>query len=111
MDDGAGVAIVAEAARLIEADLVGGELYELRSGIGEAALPMVDAMAELLDPLGVARGDNTARGGAGLKSLREANMPCSTGGARYSRSILVQFIAEAVRGLHEPHGNSVRAWG
>jgi Zn-dependent M28 family amino/carboxypeptidase len=119
VDDGAGVAIVAEAARLIaslpvkparsirvvlfaneeagldgakayqaaaaragerhvigiEADLGGAELYELRSGVGEAALPMVDAMAGLLEPLGIARGDNTAKGGADLKPLREAGMP------------------------------------
>jgi carboxypeptidase Q len=72
-------AVAAESEELhivgLEADSGGGLIYELGSGVGEAALPIVEAMRGMLQPLGIEGGDNTATGGADLSKLREAGMP------------------------------------
>jgi carboxypeptidase Q len=59
----------------IEADAGGGVIYEFKSGVGEAALPVVEAMRGVLAPLGIEGGDNSARGGADLSTLRAEGMP------------------------------------
>lgn len=59
----------------IEADAGGGLIYRFNSGVGEAALPVVEALRELLAPLGIEGGDNSARGGADLSTLRAEGMP------------------------------------
>ena len=59
----------------VEADSGGGLIYEFNSGVGEAALPIVEAMRKVLAPLGIEGGDNSARGGADLSTLREKGMP------------------------------------
>jgi carboxypeptidase Q len=59
----------------IEADGGAGLIYEFNSGVGEEALPIVDAMRTVLEPLGIEGGDNSSRGGADLSSLRAAGMP------------------------------------
>jgi carboxypeptidase Q len=59
----------------IEADSGAGFVYALSSGVGDAALPIVDAMRKVLVPLGIEGGDNTATGGADLSTLRAAGMP------------------------------------
>lgn len=119
VDDGAGVAIVTEAARLIgrmddtprrtvrvvlfaneefglsgakayaaahaerldrhvlamEADFGAGRVWRLASNVAQAALPIVHAMQELLEPLGVEPGNNEAGGGADIGPLREGGVP------------------------------------
>jgi Zn-dependent M28 family amino/carboxypeptidase len=59
----------------LEADAGSGRIYALNSGVGEQALPLVEAMREVLAPLGIEGGDNTAMGGADLSTLRATGMP------------------------------------
>lgn len=60
----------------LEADAGAGLIYRLDSGVGEAALPVVEAMRRVLAPLGIEGGDNSATGGADLSTLRDdAGMP------------------------------------
>jgi hypothetical protein len=59
----------------LEADLGPGRVWRLDSRVGEAALPLVAAMHKVLEPLGIARGNNEAYGGADLVPLRDAGMP------------------------------------
>jgi carboxypeptidase Q len=119
LDDGAGIAIAMEAARLIgrldrkpartirvvlfadeefgfsgareyakqigdeaqrhivamEADIGQGPVWRIRSRVPEAALPAIAAMHEVLQPLDVEPGDNTATGGADVGPLRELGVP------------------------------------
>lgn len=119
IDDGAGVAIVTAAAKLImdtgqrprrtirivlyaneefglsgaeryaehhadsieqhvvglEADFGAGRVWEFSSRVAESSLDIVDELHELLEPIGIQRGDNEADGGADLSPLRKAGMP------------------------------------
>lgn len=119
IDDGAGVAIVTEAARLIgkldrppartirvvlfaneefglsgakeyarlagdeinrhvvalEADLGAGPVWELQSLVAAEALPAIGTIANVLAPLKIGDGGNTASGGSDLRPLREAGVP------------------------------------
>lgn len=119
IDDGAGVAIVTEAARLIgkldrppartirvvlfaneefglsgakeyarlagdeinrhvvalEADLGAGPVWELQSLVAAEALPAIGTIANVLAPLKIEDGGNTASGGSDLRPLREAGVP------------------------------------
>ena len=59
----------------IEADGGAGLIYALESGVSEDALPVVEAMRELLRPLDIDGGDNDSPGGADLSPLRKAGMP------------------------------------
>jgi carboxypeptidase Q len=59
----------------LEADQGGGRVYALNSGVGEAALPIVEAMRRVLEPLDIEGGDNAATGGADLSTLRAEGMP------------------------------------
>lgn len=59
----------------IEADAGPGRIYMFNSGVGEEALPTVEAMRTVLAPLGIEGGDNTAMGGADLSTLRATGMP------------------------------------
>ena len=59
----------------IEADAGGGLIYRFDSGVGEEALPVVEAMRRVVSPLGIEGGDNSATGGADLSTLRAAGMP------------------------------------
>ncbi len=58
-----------------ESDLGSGRIWQFGSNVAPATLPAIDAMAEVLAPLGIERGDNEARGGADLRPLRAAGMP------------------------------------
>jgi hypothetical protein len=58
-----------------ESDLGSGRVYGLDSRVGEESLPAVAELAALLEPLGVARGDNEAGGGADLIPLLPAQVP------------------------------------
>jgi carboxypeptidase Q len=59
----------------IESDSGAGLIFRLDSGVGDAALPLVEAMRGVLAPLGIEGGDNTSRGGADLSTLRAEGMP------------------------------------
>jgi Zn-dependent M28 family amino/carboxypeptidase len=59
----------------LESDLGSGRLYALNSGVGEGALALVEAMRDVLAPLGIEGGDNASTDGADLTPLREAGMP------------------------------------
>jgi Zn-dependent M28 family amino/carboxypeptidase len=58
-----------------ESDLGSGRVWQLASRVRPEALGVIDAMAGLLEPLGVEQGDNKARGGADLIPVRAAGMP------------------------------------
>lgn len=119
LDDGAGVAIIIEAVRLVremklaprrtlrvvlfaneefglsgsnayanqapeeisrhvlamEADLGAGPVWRIDSRVADAALPTVQAIANVLKPLGVERGGNTSDGGADIGALRRVGVP------------------------------------
>lgn len=119
VDDGAGCAIVTEAARLIaqlperprrtlrvvlfaneefglsgarayaethaeeislhvggmEADFGAGSVWAFESRVDEDQLPAIEAIAELLAPLGIEQGGNESRGGADLSPLRPQGLP------------------------------------
>lgn len=122
IDDGAGVAITTEAARLIanaprrparsirvimygneegglwgarayaerykndldnqiigaESDFGAGRIYRFDTLVDEKALPVMDVIHAQLEPLGVARGSNQARGGPDLQPIRALGMPVVT---------------------------------
>ncbi len=58
-----------------ESDFGAGRIWRLDTRVPDTALPVLDAIAELLAPLGVERGGNEARGGADLSAMRELGMP------------------------------------
>jgi len=58
-----------------EADLGSGRPYRLASRIDPAALPLFDAIAQLVAPLGIDRGNNESFGGADLIPMGPARVP------------------------------------
>ncbi len=58
-----------------ESDLGSGRVWQFNSKVLPTALPTMEAIARVLEPLGIERGDNEARGGADLRLLRAAGMP------------------------------------
>jgi Zn-dependent M28 family amino/carboxypeptidase len=61
-----------------ESDFGAGRIYRFDTRFGEAALPVGDAMARVLEPLGIARGGNEASGGPDIIPLRAAGVPVVT---------------------------------
>lgn len=59
----------------MEADFGAGRVWRVSSRVAEDALPIIDELHALLEPIGIERGDNTASGGADLSPLRKAGMP------------------------------------
>jgi Zn-dependent M28 family amino/carboxypeptidase len=66
---------VASHALGAESDLGSGRIWQFSSKVAPEALGAIDAMAAVLEPLGIERGDNEARGGADLSPVRAAGMP------------------------------------
>jgi len=58
-----------------ESDFGAGDIWRFDTRVGEDALPAADAIAEVLAPLGIARGNNEAYGGPDMQYLREAGVP------------------------------------
>ena len=58
-----------------ESDFGSGRVWRADSRVAPEALPLFDAIAELLAPIGVERGDNEAGGGADLSPLAPAGVP------------------------------------
>lgn len=59
----------------MEADFGAGAVWRVDSKIAEERLPAVDAIVELLQPLGVARGGNEAHGGADIGPISALGVP------------------------------------
>ena len=59
----------------LESDFGPGRVWQLQSRVDDRAFPIVDALAALLEPLGIERGDNRAGGGADVGELRKLGMP------------------------------------
>lgn len=66
---------VASHALGAESDLGSGLVWQLGSRVAPEALGAVDAIAAVLEPLGIERGDNESGGGADLRPMRAAGMP------------------------------------
>lgn len=58
-----------------ESDFGSGKVWRIDSRVAPEALPAFDAIAELLAPIGVERGDNEAGGGADLIPMIPARVP------------------------------------
>ena len=58
-----------------ESDFGGGRIYRLSSRVIDSALPVIDQIYSVLEPLGIERGDNLASGGADLSTMRDLGMP------------------------------------
>ncbi|MEM8800046.1 MAG: M20/M25/M40 family metallo-hydrolase, partial [Pseudomonadota bacterium] len=58
-----------------ESDFGAGKIWKMTSRVGDEDLPTIKAIARVLAPLGVAEGDNAARGGPDLIPLRFLGMP------------------------------------
>ena len=59
----------------LEADLGPGKVWRFDSRVAESALDLVTDMHRLIEPLGIARGNNEAFGGADLVAMRDLGMP------------------------------------
>lgn len=58
-----------------ESDFGSGRIWRLASRVQEPALPYIDALHQLLAPMGIERGNNLASGGADLSAMRDMGMP------------------------------------
>ena len=58
-----------------ESDFGAGEIWRFDTGVADDKVPLALAIGELLQPLGIAAGTNTATGGPDMKYLREAGVP------------------------------------
>jgi carboxypeptidase Q len=58
-----------------ESDFGSGKIWRISSRVAPETLPGFDAIAELLAPIGVERGDNEAGGGADLSPMIPARVP------------------------------------
>jgi carboxypeptidase Q len=58
-----------------ESDFGSGKVFRISSRVAPEALAAFDAIAELLAPIGVERGDNEAGGGADLSPMAPARVP------------------------------------
>ncbi len=59
----------------MESDFGAGRVWQMRSRVAEAALPVARDLARLLEPLGIENGGNEAWGGADLRPLRAHRVP------------------------------------
>lgn len=58
-----------------ESDFGSGRVWQADSRVAPEALPLFDAIAKLLAPIGVERGDNESGGGADLSPMAPAGVP------------------------------------
>jgi len=58
-----------------ESDFGSGKVWRLSSRVAPESLPAMDAIAKILAPLGVERGDNESGGGADLSPMAPARVP------------------------------------
>ncbi len=58
-----------------ESDFGAGDIWRFDTGVGDAGMPTALAIGAILEELGIARGEPTARGGPDITPLREAGVP------------------------------------
>ncbi|RLA48620.1 MAG: hypothetical protein DRR04_04215 [Gammaproteobacteria bacterium] len=58
-----------------ESDFGAGNIWRFDTGVADDKVPLAGAIGELLRPLGIEPGTNTATGGPDIKYLREAGVP------------------------------------
>ncbi|MEH6583723.1 MAG: M20/M25/M40 family metallo-hydrolase [Halioglobus sp.] len=58
-----------------ESDFGAGNVWRFDTRLAEEKLPLAEALWEVLRPLGISRGHNTASGGPDMKYIREAGVP------------------------------------
>lgn len=58
-----------------ESDFGAGKIWKFSSRVIESALPVVDQMYSVLQPMGIERGDNAGSGGADFSAMRDLGMP------------------------------------
>ena len=58
-----------------ESDFGAGKIWKFSSRVIEAALPVIDQMYGVLQPMGIERGDNAGSGGADFSAMRDLGMP------------------------------------
>lgn len=58
-----------------ESDFGAGDIWRFDTGVADEKIGMANAIGEVLRPLGVAAGNNSATGGPDIKYLREAGVP------------------------------------
>ncbi|MFT4520868.1 MAG: carboxypeptidase Q [Halioglobus sp.] len=61
-----------------ESDFGSGDIWQFETRFAEDKLPLGEAIAAVLEPLGIAPGENKAFGGPDIKYLREAGVPVVT---------------------------------
>lgn len=61
-----------------ESDFGAGRVWRFDSRVPEAALPLMDAIGNVLAPLGIERGGNEAGGGADVYAMRQLGMPVAS---------------------------------
>ncbi|MEM9234797.1 MAG: peptidase M28 family protein, partial [Pseudomonadota bacterium] len=61
-----------------ESDFGAGRIYQFQTRYGESQQDKGDEMARVLEPLGIARGNNQASGGPDMTPLRVAGVPVTT---------------------------------
>jgi carboxypeptidase Q len=61
-----------------ESDFGAGRVWRFDSRVPEAALPLMDAIGDVLAPLGIERGGNEAGGGADVYAMRQLGMPVAS---------------------------------
>ena len=62
-------------ALLAESDFGADRIYQFDSYVNRAALPVIDRLAAFLNPIGVAQGGNSARGGSDVAPLAATGVP------------------------------------
>lgn len=62
-------------ALLAESDSGADRIYRFDSYVNQAALPLIERLAAFLNPIGVAKGDNEARGGSDIGPLAATGVP------------------------------------
>lgn len=58
-----------------ESDFGAGDIWRFDTGVPEHAMPLARAVGNVLQPLGIGPGDNTASGGPDMTYIREAGVP------------------------------------
>jgi Zn-dependent M28 family amino/carboxypeptidase len=61
-----------------ESDFGAGRIWRFDTRVTAMALPLMDAIGEVLAPLGIERGSNDAHGGADVTAMRQLGMPVAT---------------------------------
>lgn len=62
-------------ALLAESDFGADNVWKIDSHVADGAMPVIDALAARLSPLGIARGDNAARGGSDIGPIAATGVP------------------------------------